>query len=878
MNLKFIERSHTQRIEARLLAGACSANTNPMRYGVEECAATCRKVSDSNPACVRESNRIAASFGRSLRGMFTAVMLNHKKQLLMALGIALAGLSAHAEDDNKLPSWAFGGFERPVGVNPLITPNQTSEFDCPMRGTKIKWEFADTFNPAAVVKDGKICILYRAEDDPNAGIGGRTSRIGLAETSDGIHIDSRAAEPVMYPDNTTISKAYEWKGGCEDPRVVVAEINGKTMYVMTYTAWNNSVPRLAIATSYDLKTWTKHGPAFLNTLGGKYKDLACKSGSIVTEVVNGRQLAAKVDVNGKKQYLMYWGEAWVCAATSDDLVTWTPYVDDNKNLIYLVKPRRGYFDSKLTECGPPAVVTNDGIILFYNGKNGSGSEADSDYPSNTYAAGQILFDKNNPLEVKDRLDKPFFRPMEDFEKTGQYVAGTVFIEGLVFHKGKWFLYYGCADSMVGVAVYDPANRSGIGDPVTLPIPKGIINAYPHGGNGKLRCAIHSYSGYAADSERPFYLNATYAYPGHKWCDNHSGDPWVIFEFLDFYNINRFVFRDVDKREANCGNVPEYWLYVSEDGSDWQEVAHETNVGDLGTKDVSFTPVKARYVKFVLKKGTRPDGNADNAVRIYGCDIYGELAEAADRNGVVSIGKTILTSHDAVNEREQAINLIDGNYSDDKAKWCFYKADMNKDPYRYAVIDLESIFNISKFMIYDSKTLGVDENMTHYQIYVSVEKPDVKLITPQGDANTCWTRVVDKSNQGNVAKKRDVLATPVIGRYVKLVVPRTTSNMNAHTSRVYAFDVYGTNDASSIDAPSSNGNTVSIYPTSIPENGSLTISNADNAHCVLYSLSGVIMQTGEMKNHTFTLNGIAKGEYIIKIYANTGETSAKISVY
>jgi predicted GH43/DUF377 family glycosyl hydrolase len=45
--------------------------------------------------------------------------------------------------------------------------------------------------------------------------------------------------------------------------------------------------------------------------------------------------------------------------------------------------------------------------------------------------------------------------MEPFEKSGQYVNGTVFIEGLVYFQNKWFLYYGCADSKVGVAVYDP---------------------------------------------------------------------------------------------------------------------------------------------------------------------------------------------------------------------------------------------------------------------------------------------------------------------------------------------------------------------------------------------------------------------------------------
>lgn len=51
------------------------------------------------------------------------------------------------------------------------------------------------------------------------------------------------------------------------------------------------------------------------------------------------------------------------------------------------------------------------------------------------------------------------RPMASFEKSGQYPAGTVFIEGMVYVKQKWFLYYGCADSRVGVAVYDPKQPS-----------------------------------------------------------------------------------------------------------------------------------------------------------------------------------------------------------------------------------------------------------------------------------------------------------------------------------------------------------------------------------------------------------------------------------
>jgi beta-1,2-mannosidase len=63
-----------------------------------------------------------------------------------------------------------------------------------------------------------------------------------------------------------------------------------------------------------------------------------------------------------------------------------------------------------------------------------------------------------------RLDAPFLRPMEPFEKSGQYVNGTVFIEGLIYFQQKWFLYYGYADSRVAVAGFDPA-RPALADPL-----------------------------------------------------------------------------------------------------------------------------------------------------------------------------------------------------------------------------------------------------------------------------------------------------------------------------------------------------------------------------------------------------------------------------
>ena len=371
-----------------------------------------------------------------------------KKSILL---ISLAVLPLFGYSQNVLPDWALGGFVRPEKANPIITPNPSNQFDCPMQDKKIGWEESDVFNPAATVKDGKIYVLYRAEDNSATGIGKRTSRIGLAESEDGIHMKRRKT-PVMYPDKDNM-KEYEWEGGCEDPRVTMTEDG---LYVMDYTSWNRKVARLCIATSHDLVKWEKHGPAFAKAYNGRFKDIFCKSGSMVTTIKDGKQVLTKID--GK--YFMYWGEHAVYAATSDDLVNWTPILDEKNELATVIKPRPQYFDSALTECGPPAILTDKGIVLLYNGKNQTNdSKRDKRFTAGAYCAGQILTDPKEPMKVLQRLDVPFFRPMASFEKSGQYVDGTVFIEGLVFFKNKWYLYYGCADSQVSVAIYDPAKKT-----------------------------------------------------------------------------------------------------------------------------------------------------------------------------------------------------------------------------------------------------------------------------------------------------------------------------------------------------------------------------------------------------------------------------------
>jgi predicted GH43/DUF377 family glycosyl hydrolase len=362
----------------------------------------------------------------------------HRK---LALTLAGALLSAAALCAQGVSPWEIGPFTRPASGNSVIAPRPESTFTDPVLKAPAHWEALHTFNPAAIVRDGKVYVLYRAEDDSGAmEIGGHTSRLGLAESADGIHFTRRAA-PVFFPAEDD-QQVREWPGGVEDPRIVESEDG---MYVLTYTQWNRKTYSVGIATSRDLIHWTKHGPAFLLAAGGKYAQLQYKSAGIVTRLEKGRLIAAKIG----GRYWMYWGEGVIRLATSADLIHWAPVEDAQGLPVELLRPRAGHFDSTFPETGPPPVLTSAGIVVLYNGNNAA-TGGDPGLGPHAYAAGEALFDAHNPVHLLTQTEQPVLKPELPDEKTGQYKAGTTFAEGLVYFHNQWFLYYGCADSLVAV--------------------------------------------------------------------------------------------------------------------------------------------------------------------------------------------------------------------------------------------------------------------------------------------------------------------------------------------------------------------------------------------------------------------------------------------
>ena len=318
----------------------------------------------------------------------------NKGLLLVVVSLALSlGLGFSSENE-----WRFGPWKRVIET-PIVSPQGDS------------WESAGTFNPSVVAYNGKYVMLYRAQDKNG------TSRLGYAESRDGIHFERRP-EPVLSPEAD-----YEKDGGVEDPRLVKIE----DTYYLTYTGYNKKDAQLCLATSKDLIHWNRKG-VILPAYKGNWNVVWTKSGAIVPEKIDGKYwmyflgtAANKTDETG--------------LAYSTDLIHWT---EATKTPVLPTRP--GRFDSRVVEPGPAPILTADGIVLIYNG-------ADDNL---VYRTAIAVFDRKDPSKLLSRADEPIFAPEKDWEKIGQ-VPNVVFVEGIVRQANRYLFYYGAADKYVGVA-------------------------------------------------------------------------------------------------------------------------------------------------------------------------------------------------------------------------------------------------------------------------------------------------------------------------------------------------------------------------------------------------------------------------------------------
>jgi predicted GH43/DUF377 family glycosyl hydrolase len=285
-------------------------------------------------------------------------------------------------------------------LNPILVPGQG-------------FASQQIFNPTVIVEGDTFYMLYRAKAGDSI-----SGRIGLAISSDGVNFILHSA-PIIVPEHE-----YE-KLGCEDPRITKL---GDTYY-LTYqgSVEQYEVCTICLATSKDLCHWEKHRPA-LKVEPGRWDSGQIKAGGICPGKINGKYV---MYITGEEKR---WEPA-IGIAYSNDLLHWQEW-ENNPILL----PREGFFDSKGLEVGAAPVITEEGILLIYNGWG----------KDDLYKPGAALFSKENPDKVLWRSEEPILILSKDWGKEFGGVNQIV-AEGLVKHDGYWWLYYGAAEIAVCLA-------------------------------------------------------------------------------------------------------------------------------------------------------------------------------------------------------------------------------------------------------------------------------------------------------------------------------------------------------------------------------------------------------------------------------------------
>ncbi len=282
-----------------------------------------------------------------------------------------------------------------LSEQPILTPKKEHT-----------WEKAAVFNCGVIFHNNLVHMIYRATDITSNGKEGKyINNLGYAVSSDGIHFN-RLEKPIL------INDVPQELRGPEDPRLV--HLDGK--FYMTYTGYGGRFDgdyRICLASSSNLITWERHGVLL---------DEANKDAALFPERVNGRYL------------MLHRRHPDIWLAYSDDLHHW----DNHLSLMQPI-PDSQWESEKIGAAGPP-IKTQEGWLLIYHAVSGNGR----------YSLGIALLDLQDPTKVLFRQTEPILEPALDWEING-YVPNVVFSCGQAFIDEKIYVYYGGADTVIGVA-------------------------------------------------------------------------------------------------------------------------------------------------------------------------------------------------------------------------------------------------------------------------------------------------------------------------------------------------------------------------------------------------------------------------------------------
>ncbi len=319
-------------------------------------------------------------------------------------------------------------------------------------------------NPASARgRDGQIYLFPRLVAE------GNVSRIGRARVicdDEGVPRSVERLGIILEPEESWEQNGLG--GGVEDPRITF--VPRLDQYVMAYTAYGPLGPRVALAVSPDLISWTRLGPlslAYDSQLGVDFQLIPNKDAMLFPEPVAGP--------DGTLSYALLhrpmWDLSWIRDGAGEPLPRglsdprpgiWVSFVPangvesdiaallamDHHRLVAL--PEQPWEALKIGGGTVPVRVA-DGWLTIYHGVAGELTRETVLQPKVHYAAGVLILDGADVTQVVARSTQPLLEPELSEEREG-IVPNVVFPTALEpVTDDEAFVFYGMADSRIGSA-------------------------------------------------------------------------------------------------------------------------------------------------------------------------------------------------------------------------------------------------------------------------------------------------------------------------------------------------------------------------------------------------------------------------------------------
>jgi beta-1,2-mannobiose phosphorylase / 1,2-beta-oligomannan phosphorylase len=312
--------------------------------------------------------------------------------------------------------------------------------------------------------DGTLYLL------PRLVATGNVSRVGLARVliEDGVPVGVHREGIVLEPDRGWERGASN--AGVEDPRVTFIPRLG--LHVMTYVAYGPLGPKTAVATSVDLRTWTRLGPALfayddaldtdLNLFSNKdtvfFPEPVIAPDGVESFAVLHRPMWDLGEIRAGQGVRVPSG---IADARQSIWIAYIPVADVERDITRLafwgqnrlLAAPEFPFEALKIGGGPPPIRVEEGWLLLHHGVTGKLIPNTDQQPHVNYAAGAMILDGRDPSIVLARTSEPLLAAETEEERSG-IVPNVIFPTAIEEIDGQRFVFYGMADSKIGVARLD----------------------------------------------------------------------------------------------------------------------------------------------------------------------------------------------------------------------------------------------------------------------------------------------------------------------------------------------------------------------------------------------------------------------------------------